>query len=161
MLGSVKFALANSQDVYLHDTPQKSMFAEPVRAESFGTVRVQNADRLALILLKRDQGWTDRRVAAATQNGSDQHVALKQPIPIYLTYFTLSVNGDGSISTFRDIYDRDARMAAALFSNDVASDSETDNNGMFMSHELQGAQMRPRGTVGNAIAESVSQFIDN
>jgi L,D-transpeptidase YcbB len=153
MLGSVKFTFSSNQDVYLHDTPQKTMFAEPVRAESFGTVRVQSADRLALILLKQDQGWTDRRVAASIQNGHDQHVALKQTIPVYLTYFTLSVNGDGSISTFRDIYGHDARMAAALFSNDVAFDPRADKR--------QGTQVRRSGAMGDAIAESLSGFIDS
>jgi L,D-transpeptidase YcbB len=138
MLGSVKFALANKSGVCLHDTPQKAMFAEPVRAESLTTVRVQGADQLALMLLKQDQGWTDRRVASAIQNGYDQHIALKRTIPVYITYFTLRVNDDGSISTFPDVYGHDARMAAALLSNDVAPAAEMDSNESLASRELRG-----------------------
>ena len=37
-----------------------------------------------------------------------QHVALDQHIPVYMTYFTLRVNDDGSISTFSDIYGHEA-----------------------------------------------------
>jgi murein L,D-transpeptidase YcbB/YkuD len=93
----------------------KFVFANSVRAESHGCVRVQNPDQLALMLLKRDQGWTAAEVNSAMRKGYDQHVTLKQKIPVYLTYFTLWVNDDGSISTFRDLYGHDARMATALF----------------------------------------------
>ncbi|MGC2410229.1 MAG: L,D-transpeptidase family protein [Methyloceanibacter sp.] len=114
VLGNVKFVFPNKHDVYMHDTPQKFLFAKPVRAESHGCMRVQNPDQLAVTLLKHDQGWSAGRVASAIQNGYDQHVALNQTIPVYITYFTLWVNDDGSISTFGDVYGHDARMAAAL-----------------------------------------------
>jgi len=114
VLGTVKFLFPNKHDVYMHDTTQKNLFAKTVRAESHGCMRVQNPDQLALTLLKEDQGWTAGRVAAAIQGGPDQHIALRQKIPVYITYFTLWVNDDASISTFGDIYGHDARMAAAL-----------------------------------------------
>jgi murein L,D-transpeptidase YcbB/YkuD len=98
----------------MHDTTQKSLFAKTVRAESHGCMRVQNPDQLALTLLKEDQGWTAGRVASAIAGGPDQHIALREKIPVYVTYFTLRVNDDGSISTFGDIYGHDSRMAAAL-----------------------------------------------
>ncbi|HSA67882.1 MAG TPA: L,D-transpeptidase family protein [Methyloceanibacter sp.] len=114
VLGNVKFVFPNKHDVYMHDTTQKSLFAKTVRAESHGCMRVQNPDQLAATLLKEDQGWSYGRVASAIQGGPDQHIALKEKIPVYITYFTLRVNEDGSISTFSDIYGHDARMAAAL-----------------------------------------------
>ncbi|MGH6824961.1 L,D-transpeptidase family protein [Methyloceanibacter sp.] len=114
VLGTVKFVFPNSHDVYMHDTTQKALFAKTVRAESHGCMRVQNPDQLALTLLKEDQGWSAGRVASAIQGGPDQHIALKEKIPVYITYFTLRVNDDGSISTFGDIYGHDSRMAAAL-----------------------------------------------
>ena len=114
VLGNVKFLFPNKHDVYMHDTPQKFLFARPVRAESHGCMRVQNPDQLALTLLKEDQGWTAGRVASAIQSGSDQQIPLRQKIPVYITYFTLKVNDDGSMSTYGDLYGHDARMAAAL-----------------------------------------------
>ena len=114
VLGVVKFVFPNKHDVYMHDTPQRFLFAKPVRAESHGCMRVQNPDQLAEVLLKQDQGWSVGRVEAAIQNGYDQHIALLQKIPVYVTYFTNWVNEDGSISSFNDIYGHDARMAAAL-----------------------------------------------
>ncbi|MGB6948154.1 MAG: L,D-transpeptidase family protein [Methyloceanibacter sp.] len=114
VLGNVKFLFPNKHDVYMHDTPQKFLFAKPVRAESHGCMRVQNPDQLALALLKQDQGWTSGRIASAIQNGYDQQIPLRQKIPVYITYFTLWVNADGSMSTFGDLYGHDARMAGAL-----------------------------------------------
>ena len=114
VLGTVKFVFPNKHDVYMHDTTQKSLFAKTVRAESHGCMRVQNPDQLALTLLKQDQGWSAGRIASAIQGGPDQHIALRQRIPVYITYFTLWVNKDGSISTFGDLYGHDSRMAAAL-----------------------------------------------
>ena len=114
VLGNVKFVFPNKHDVYMHDTTQKSLFAKTVRAESHGCMRVQNPDQLALTLLRQDQGWSAGRIASAIQGAPDQHIALRQRIPVYITYFTLWVNNDGSISTFGDLYGHDTRMAAAL-----------------------------------------------
>jgi murein L,D-transpeptidase YcbB/YkuD len=114
VLGKIKFLFPNKHDVYMHDTPQKFLFAQPMRAESHGCMRVQNPDQLATILLNYDQGWNAARVAEAIQTGYDDQVALRQRIPVYITYFTLWVNVDGSMATFADIYGHDARMAAAL-----------------------------------------------
>jgi len=114
VLGRVKFVFPNKHDVYMHDTPQKFLFANPVRAESHGCMRVQDPDQLAAVLLKEDQNWSQARTMEAVDTGYDQHIALRQKIPVYISYFTLKVNDDGSISTYEDIYGHDARMAAAL-----------------------------------------------
>jgi murein L,D-transpeptidase YcbB/YkuD len=114
VLGNVKFLFPNKHDVYMHDTPQKFLFARPVRAESHGCMRVQNPDQLALTLLKRDQGWSAARVASAMANSYDHQIPLRQKVAVYVTYFTLRANEDGSLSSFGDLYGHDARMAAAL-----------------------------------------------
>jgi len=114
VLGKVKFVFPNKHDVYMHDTPQKFYFAQAVRAESHGCMRVENPGELAAVLLKHDRGWSEARTESAMETGYDTHVALQQKIPVYLTYFTLKVNEDGSLTSFGDIYGYDARMAAAL-----------------------------------------------
>jgi L,D-transpeptidase YcbB len=119
VLGRVKFVFPNKHDVYMHDTTQKELFAKAIRAESHGCVRVQNPDELAAILLDYDQGWSAARVESAIQNGYDQHVALRHKIPVHITYFTLWVNDDGSMSNFGDLYGHDARMATALFGDSM------------------------------------------
>lgn len=115
VLGKVKFVFPNKHAVYMHDTPQKHLFTNRVRAESHGCMRVQNPDQLAAIILKHDQNWSRARTASAMNNSYDKHVRLRRTVPVHITYFTLRVNEDGSVTTFRDLYGHDRRMAAALF----------------------------------------------
>jgi murein L,D-transpeptidase YcbB/YkuD len=114
VLGKVKFMFPNKHDVYMHDTPQKHLFANTIRAESHGCMRVQYPDQFAAILMRHDQGWSQARTISALETGYDQQVPLRQRIPVYITYFTVKVNADGSVSTYGDLYGHDARMAAAL-----------------------------------------------
>jgi murein L,D-transpeptidase YcbB/YkuD len=114
VLGKVKFVFPNKHDVYMHDTPQKHLFANTIRAESHGCMRVQYPDQFAAVLLKQDQGWSQARTISALETGYDQQVPLRQKIPVYVAYFTLKVNPDGSVSSYGDLYGHDARMAAAL-----------------------------------------------
>ena len=81
VLGRVKFVFPNKHDVYMHDTPQKFLFANAVRAESHGCMRVQNPDQLAAVLLKQDQNWSQARTLSAIENGYDQQVGLRQRSP--------------------------------------------------------------------------------
>jgi murein L,D-transpeptidase YcbB/YkuD len=114
VLGKVKFVFPNKHDVYMHDTQQKYLFADPVRAESHGCMRVQNPGELAAIIMKHDHGWSPARTFSALDTGYDQQVSLRQTIPVHITYFTLKVNPDGSIVTYGDLYGHDSRMTAAL-----------------------------------------------
>jgi L,D-transpeptidase YcbB len=114
VLGKVKFLFPNPHDVYLHDTSQKHLFANAVRAESHGCMRVQNPFQLAEIVLKHDKGWSSAQVEALWNGKGDNHIMLEQKIPVYITYFTVRVNEDGSFSAFNDIYGHDARIAAVL-----------------------------------------------
>lgn len=128
VLGRVKFVFPNKHDVYMHDTTEKNYYGQPYRAESHGCMRVQNPDQLAFVLLKHDQGWTEARVASAIRGSGDNHVGLQQKIPVYISYFTLRVNDDGSISTFGDLYGHDARMIAALNKKNVGFGAPTNDN---------------------------------
>jgi murein L,D-transpeptidase YcbB/YkuD len=152
VLGKIKFMFPNKHDVYMHDTPMRFAFDEPSRAKSHGCLRVENPDELALLILRRDQGWSQAKTASAIKHGYDQHVALKQKIPVHITYFTLRVNEDGSISNFADVYGHDARMAAALFGENVALNSP---------QITEGHQVRRDQDSRNAGAENLSGFMSN
>ena len=71
-LGKVKFMFPNRFNVYLHDTPSKSLFNKDLRIFSHGCMRVQNPLDLAALLLA-DQGWTRTyRCRGAGQAARDQ-----------------------------------------------------------------------------------------
>jgi murein L,D-transpeptidase YcbB/YkuD len=162
VLGRVKFVFPNKHDVYMHDTTQKELFAKLVRAESHGCVRVQNPDALAAILLDYDQGWSAARVESAIQYGYDQHVALSRKIPVHITYFTLWVNDDGSMSTFGDLYGHDARLAAALFGDSVGFQSPNSANNKFRDTPVsRGDQVPWDGAASDNIVDGIIRLLQN
>jgi len=114
-LGLVKFIFPNSNNIYLHDTPSKSLFENETRAYSHGCVRVGKARDLAINILKEDKNWTIPKIDAAMNLGKENTYVLKNQIPVYIGYFTAWVGEDGEINFFQDIYDRDDQLAKLIF----------------------------------------------
>ncbi len=102
-LGRLKFEMTDRYDVYLHDTPQKSLFQSASRMMSHGCVRVENPRALAALLLERSPEAIDKAIAA----GSTTRRALPTPLPIFIVYQTAFVESDGSIQFRSDPYERD------------------------------------------------------
>jgi len=113
-LGRVKFMFPNRFNIYLHDTPAKSLFSRSERAFSHGCIRVQNPPLLAEFVLQQTEGWTRERIGAAIASGQRTIVTLREPLPVHIVYLTNWVNKDGSVHFRRDIYDRDTALAKAL-----------------------------------------------
>jgi murein L,D-transpeptidase YcbB/YkuD len=116
VLGVVKFWLPNKHDVYLHDTPSKSLFQTSVRTYSHGCVRVQDPVKLAEILLTEDGRMPATRVASlATPNApQNNQINLQRRIPVHFVYFTAAVDGAGKLKTFKDIYGHQERISLGL-----------------------------------------------
>jgi len=111
-LGQVKFLFPNHYNVYLHDTPAQALFDRVERDFSHGCVRLDRPDDLAKYLLRDQPQWTEAKIAEAMGSGTEQSVALKQPIPIYLVYFTAWEEG-GALKRVADVYGYDRRHGAA------------------------------------------------
>jgi murein L,D-transpeptidase YcbB/YkuD len=112
-LGRIKFMFPNKYNVYIHDTPAKSLFAKDLRVYSHGCVRVENPVTLAEVLIKQ-QGWSRDRIEKQIASGEQRIVKLTQKIPVYVTYITAFANKDGSVHFRRDIYGRDGELAEQL-----------------------------------------------
>ena len=114
VLGVVKFMFPNKHDVYMHDTPSKSLFTKDVRAYSHGCMRVRNPKEFAAFIMGHDQGWDMGDVERVIAEGANQQVRLQTPIPVHVTYFTAWVGDEGKVATFDDLYGHDRRLALAL-----------------------------------------------
>ncbi len=112
-LGRVKFMFPNRFNVYIHDTPSKSLFSKSKRVFSHGCIRVQDPRKLAEVLLQ-SQGWSVAKVNGQIASGKKRIINLKKPIPVHITYLTAWVNKDGSAHFREDVYGRDKRLSAAL-----------------------------------------------
>jgi murein L,D-transpeptidase YcbB/YkuD len=114
-LGLVKFLFPNSYNIYLHDTPSKSLFKEDKRAFSHGCIRVSEPYELAKYLLRHDPSWTPEKIKEAMNRGKEQYVTLKNTVPVYLVYFTAFVDPQGKLNFRDDIYNRDQELKEMLF----------------------------------------------
>ncbi len=117
-LGRIKFMFPNAHDVYLHDSPARELFRKNVRTFSSGCIRVEDAVGLAGFLLGLQADPAPDRVKVALADKQTTIIPLRQPIPVHLTYFTAWSDEDGTVNFRRDIYERDASLAAALARRD-------------------------------------------
>lgn len=105
-LGRLKFEMDDRYDVYLHDTPTKSLFQSAARMMSHGCVRVENPRTLAVMLLGQSVESIDKGIAA----GHTSRRVLPTPMPVFVVYQTAYVESDGSIQFRGDPYDRDEEI---------------------------------------------------
>ncbi|WP_284650870.1 L,D-transpeptidase family protein [Flavobacterium terrisoli] len=113
-LGLVKFLFPNSNNIYLHDSPAKTLFNEEKRAFSHGCIRVAKPKELANMILADDPNWTPEKIEEAMNAGKEKWYTLKSKIPVYIGYFTAWVDEDGVINFHKDIYERDNALATLL-----------------------------------------------
>ncbi|AVJ17068.1 L,D-transpeptidase [Serratia sp. JUb9] len=116
-LGRFKFNMPSSDAIYLHDTPNHSLFKKDIRALSSGCVRVNKASVLANMLLQ-DAGWNDSRVSSTLKQGNTTFVNVRGRIPVKLYYLTAWVADDGQPQFRTDIYNYDntVRSSAQILS---------------------------------------------
>jgi murein L,D-transpeptidase YcbB/YkuD len=118
-LGHIKFMFPNQFNIYLHDTPARGLFARDVRDFSHGCVRVQDPETFGAFVLDRQPGWSQDAIKAAIATGKRQIVSLDQPLPVHITYLTAWVDKDGTVNFRRDVYGRDAILAAHLLGTEA------------------------------------------
>lgn len=113
-LGRMKFLFPNQFSVYLHDTPATWLFGKNARAMSHGCIRVEKPIELAEYLLRDDPRWTREAILAAISEDKTYSIALPEPVPVHLLYWTAWVNEDLTVHFREDLYGRDAVLAEAL-----------------------------------------------
>jgi L,D-transpeptidase YcbB len=105
-MGKVKFLFPNEEGIFLHDTPERQLFARPSRHYSNGCIRLEDAAGLG-------QWLTGQPLKPPTKR-PEQVVALKVPVPVYLTYLT-ATEGKGGIAFLDDVYGRDRQSQLAFW----------------------------------------------
>jgi murein L,D-transpeptidase YcbB/YkuD len=103
-LGSVRINFHNQYSVYLHDTPNKTLFGNDYRFDSSGCVRVQNVRELINFLLRDTAGWDRARIETAFASGERTDVRLAQPVQIFFAYITAWSMENGVVHFRDDIY---------------------------------------------------------
>lgn len=114
-LGRMKINFHNDYAVYLHDTPDKHLFARDMRALSSGCVRVQDPFALGARLLRDVPGWDRARMdATIAKSTATVFVNVAHSISVRLTYVTAWVDEEGSVQFRQDLYGIDERIQKGL-----------------------------------------------
>ncbi|KJZ20979.1 peptidoglycan-binding protein [Loktanella sp. S4079] len=119
-LGLVKFMFPNRYNIYLHDTPAKSLFGRETRAYSHGCIRLADPFDFAYALLARQVSNPEEFFQSRLSTGREQRVDLNDPVPVHLVYRTAFTKPEGRMQYRRDVYGRDARIWNALAREGVA-----------------------------------------
>jgi L,D-transpeptidase YcbB len=114
-LGKVKFLFPNTFNIYFHDTPAKGLFNKDIRAYSHGCIRLADAEKMADYLLRDNSKWTPQKIHEAMNSGNQQFVKLKDPVPVFITYYTAWVDENGTLNFRDDIYGHDKEVAEKMF----------------------------------------------
>ena len=118
-LGRIKFNFPNKFQVYLHDTPEKRLFAADRRAYSHGCMRVEDPTKFGEIMLSlamKEPMPNSRQLQGLF--GQDEKVFKLEKRPmVHLTYQTAFVE-DGKLNFRDDVYGFDARIHAILHSDE-------------------------------------------
>jgi len=111
-LGQLKFNLKDSDDIYMHDTPNRKVFSRSNRALSHGCVRLEHPIELGELML--GSHWQGRLSENIAANAATRTLKMERTMPVYLVYLSVWADEDGIISFRDDIYGHDRRLAAAL-----------------------------------------------
>lgn len=113
-LGQMKFMFSNPYDVYLHATPANQLFDYDNRAFSSGCIRLEAPRDLADYLLKDQPRWAEGGFQQLLDSRENRTVLLREPLPVYLVYWTAWVDDESGVNFRPDVYARDETLLAAL-----------------------------------------------
>ncbi len=109
-LGVVRIDMPNENNVYMHDTPMKPLFAQRARAFSAGCVRVEGVLDLVDWIARYEPGWEQGRARALVDADRQADFTLSRPLPVYFVYITAWAERTGDIEFRPDIYGRDGAV---------------------------------------------------
>ena len=117
-LGRIKFNFENKFAVYLHDTPQKQLFAADKRAFSHGCMRVENPTMFGEVMLHLAMNGPapDARQLSALFGRGERVFKLDEKPMVHLTYQTAFVDDAGKLQLRDDVYGFDERIRTILHS---------------------------------------------
>lgn len=114
-LGALVFQFSNKFNIYLHDSPNQALFERDLRALSHGCIRVQQAERLAELLLKYDGSESKIPLMQKSVNAyQKRNFILRNPVPVKITYLTCEIQ-EGLPVFYKDIYHLDETLENQLY----------------------------------------------
>lgn len=103
-LGILKFDFYNPFSMYLHDTPNKSLFSLNKRFFSHGCMRVEKPVELAKLLLKDKVASVEHLINQCLKDQLPVTIQITEPLPLMIFYSTAWYNEKGEVRFYEDVY---------------------------------------------------------
>jgi L,D-transpeptidase YcbB len=113
-LGLAKFIMPNGMNIYLHDTPDHTLFSQNYRAFSHGCIRLSDPAKFAAYLLQNEAAWNLANIRKAMTSGNPTKIPLRKKYQVQLEYNTVWVDDKGDLNFREDIYGHDKRQLQRL-----------------------------------------------
>jgi murein L,D-transpeptidase YcbB/YkuD len=113
-LGRVVFSFPNDDNIYMHDTPARQLFARTRRDFSHGCIRLEDPLAFARWILRGRPEWTVARMGEAMAREQPTRVTLAEPVAVVVFYATALVDRGGRVLFFDDVYGHDERLRQML-----------------------------------------------
>ncbi|MGA9866184.1 MAG: L,D-transpeptidase family protein [Acetobacteraceae bacterium] len=117
-LGLLMIDMPNRFEVYLHDTPDKSIFRRENRRISHGCIRMEQPREFAALMMRQPIDMINQAIAM----GSTTRDSVPAPVPVFVVYQTAFVDADGTLQFRPDFYNRDAEIWRRLQGRDQGRD---------------------------------------
>ncbi|ASU31968.1 L,D-transpeptidase scaffold domain-containing protein [Mucilaginibacter xinganensis] len=113
--GSIFFWFPNKLNVTLQGSSDKRLFKKQQRAFTDGGIKVENAEKLASLLLKQDDAANKvKELHNAVSAAMVKNFMLNKAVPIKITYVTGEMK-DGILISYPDVYNLDMKLEMALY----------------------------------------------
>ena len=106
-LGKVKFLFPNKYSVYMHDTPEKALFARDIRAFSHGCVRLHRPFDMLKTFSEIDPKIDYEKSQKILKTNKKTPLRLSHYVPIDIIYISAWVDENGEVQFREDIYGYD------------------------------------------------------
>ncbi|GLS19997.1 amidase [Labrys miyagiensis] len=116
-LGQVRINIANQYGVYMHDTPEKSVFGSEYHFDSSGCARVQDVRDLCAWILQGTE-YTRDRIDEVIRSGARTTATPTAKVPVFWIYVTAWATPEGLVEFRDDVYNKDGYANLAVVTND-------------------------------------------
>ena len=100
--------------MFLHDTPHRELFSQTERNFSSGCIRIQDPLKLAELVMNDPVKYNRSSLQSIVDSRKTQRIQPSPKVPVVIVYLTASVNDDGQVRFYKDIYNRDQKVLDAL-----------------------------------------------
>ena len=106
-LGLVRLTFNNPFDVYMHDTPDRHLFKQDIRAFSSGCIRLGRPLDMVEYVLRGNKGWDRAAIEEASKKRGTRTLNVDVPVNVQSIYMTAIPTAEGTMQFRDDLYGLD------------------------------------------------------